>query len=259
MDFLNKVINCRPKEGEIAIFWLGQAGFIIKYDEDKIIAIDPYLSNCVERIWGFKRLMMPVISPRDIEADILIATHHHEDHLDIDAIPFIMACKKTRLYGSKTAVEICKGMKIPDDRLTAMVPGDEIKTGNVTIKSVYADHGALAPDAIGILLAIKDIKVYITGDTAYRPQHMKEAIQAKPDIVIMPINGEFGNLNGEDAAKMARDTGAKAAIPGHYWMFKEHNGNPQEFENKMKEYAPACKIKFMCQGEEYRYESTSQI
>lgn len=259
MDFLNKVMNCRPTGGEIAIFWLGQAGFIIKYDEDKVIAIDPYLSNCVERIWGFKRIMMPIISPMDIEADILLVTHHHEDHLDVDSIPFLMECKKTKLYGPNTVIEICKGMKIPEDRLTKMAIGDEITAGNVTIKALYADHGELAPDAIGMLLTIKGIKIYITGDTAYRPEYMQDAKQAKPDIIIMPINGAFGNLGPESAAKMARDFEAKVAIPGHYWMFKEHNGNPQEFENKMKEYAPQCMIKFMCQGEEYRYESTSQI
>ncbi|HBE78465.1 MAG TPA: hypothetical protein DDW65_11925 [Firmicutes bacterium] len=253
MDFLIKLLNSRPRKNEIALFWLGQAGFVIKDSDEKVIVVDPYLSDCVERIWGYKRLMMPVISPNDLKADIIIATHHHEDHLDIDAIPILMSNSKTQLFGSKTAVKICQEIKIEPQRLQALSPGDVRTIDDVEIHAVYADHGEMAPDAIGFILTVKGIRIYFTGDTAYRPLEMECAMKSNPDILIFPINGAFGNLNAEEAAKLASQVKARITIPSHFWTFAEHFGDPYEFEAKMKEYSPDCQRVILCQGEEFRY------
>ena len=40
----------------VGICFLGQAGFIFKTPDHQLIAVDPYLSNCCERYFGFKSL-----------------------------------------------------------------------------------------------------------------------------------------------------------------------------------------------------------
>ena len=49
--------------GELAIYWLCQAGFAFKSSSDEVVYIDPYFSDVVERLIGFKRMMAcPVLA-----------------------------------------------------------------------------------------------------------------------------------------------------------------------------------------------------
>ena len=69
-----------------SLFFLGQAGFIIKSKNGKLLTIDPYLSNCVENVEGhvgFKRLLPVILEPNDIVFDYIITTHFHKDHFDL--------------------------------------------------------------------------------------------------------------------------------------------------------------------------------
>ena len=77
--------------GKTSIFFLGQAGFIIKSRKGTLIGIDMYLSDCVERMDGFKRLMPKILEPDDIIFDAVVTTHFHFDHYDIDSIPVLMS------------------------------------------------------------------------------------------------------------------------------------------------------------------------
>jgi len=249
MDLACRICSIHPKDGEIALFWLGQAGFVIKDGEGRLIAVDPYLTDCVERAFGFKRMIPKIIAPYELEPDILIATHDHLDHLDADAVPILMANGKTRLIGSVTAVNKCLDMGLDKNRLIAMKPGDQGNFCGIAVEALPADHGELAPDALGILLTLEGTRIYFTGDTAYGPEIVKAGEQSKPDVIILPINGEYGNLNSEEAALLARDVGAKTAVPCHFWTFMEHRGDPQEFAAAMKRHAPGCGVKFLCQGE----------
>ena len=49
-----------------------------------------------------------------------------------------------------------------------VLKSDEEWTGNgIKIKAIYADHGDLAPTAIGMLIDIEGIKIYHSGDTCF--------------------------------------------------------------------------------------------
>lgn len=95
----------RLRKNEIAIFWLGQAGFIIKDYDENIVVIDPYLTDCGERIRGFKRLTPKLLSPGELEPDIYITTHIHFDHFDFDAVPIVSSCPWTKFFGPQTCVD----------------------------------------------------------------------------------------------------------------------------------------------------------
>lgn len=57
-----------------------------------------------------------------------------------------------------------------------------------------------------------------------------------PDVALVPINGNqpergvAGNLNGVEAARLAKAIGARLAIPHHYDMFEFNSATPDEFE-----------------------------
>jgi L-ascorbate 6-phosphate lactonase len=74
------------------------------------------------------------------------------------------------------------------------------------------------------------------------------------DIVLPPINGAFGNLDGAEAARLAHDARAKVVIPCHFWMFPLHYGSPAEFLEACQEFAPEVKAVLMTQGELFVYQ-----
>jgi len=248
MTLFNRIHTTRVPDGSIGIFWLGQAGFVIKDSAGHTAAIDPYLTNCCERVFGFKRLSPELITPSELMTDVVFSSHDHLDHFDVDAMPIIMSNKDTSFIGSKPAAEKYLKMGLCEERLTEIGVGQTVDIGWASFTGVFADHGELSPDAIGTLICIGNLMIYYTGDTAYRPEEMREVINKQPDIIIMPINGAYGNLNAEEAAMLARDTKAKMAIPCHFWTFAVHGGDPQTFDDAMKRIAPDCHAEIMAQG-----------
>jgi L-ascorbate 6-phosphate lactonase len=76
----------------------------------------------------------------------------------------------------------------------------------------------------------------------------------RPDVLIPCINGDFGNMDAEEAAQMTRLVNPKAVIPSHFWMFVEQNGQPAVFLNRCKELAPQTQTVLMKPGEELLFK-----
>ncbi|MHB9033432.1 MAG: MBL fold metallo-hydrolase [Anaerolineae bacterium] len=241
--------------GHLAIFWLAQAGFVYKTASNQVIYIDPYLSDYVYRMFGFKRLMGTPIEAEEVDADYVVSTHAHGDHLDLDALPILARVPRLRFIGAPDCTPEYAKMGLPRDKYLQIDQGATLQFGGFSLTGVYADHGPHTPHALGIILESEGIKVWQAGDTAYRPDMMQPIFQMHPDIVIPPINGAFGNLDGVDAARLAHDANAKIAIPCHFWMFAEHNGNPMQFVKACQELAPSVKPLLMSQGEMLIYPS----
>ena len=83
------MLNADVPGGSLALWWLGQAGFAFKTAAGRIVYLDPYLSDAVERLHGFKRLSLPPLAAEEVRADLVVLTHEHADHLDPDALPII--------------------------------------------------------------------------------------------------------------------------------------------------------------------------
>ena len=257
--FADKVRNTQVGTGELAIFWISQAGFVYKTPGGTVIYVDPYLTDCVHRMlpdygYGFRRIMGTPIEVEEVEADYLVSTHSHPDHFDYDAIPVLVKDPRVHFVGSTDCKAEYEKLDVPEDRYMIFEEGQTIEFEDWTLTGVYADHGELAPDALGVVLTVGDIRVWQVGDTAYRPEKWQSVFDMGIDVIIPPINGAFGNLDGVEAAKLANDAGAKVAIPCHFWMFVEHNGDPAQFMEACKEHAPDVQPRLMTQGELLLYE-----
>ena len=73
MTLSDRIQTAHAPDGGIAIFWLGQAGVVIKDSTGHTVAIDPYLTDCCERAFGFKCLSPKLISPSKMKVDIVVA------------------------------------------------------------------------------------------------------------------------------------------------------------------------------------------
>lgn len=255
-NFAQRVRDLKVEHGSLAIFWIAQAGFVFKTPEGKVIYIDPYLSNCVHRMlsheaYGFKRIIPAIIEPEEVEADLVASTHSHPDHFDYDAIPVLARNPQIRFAGAPDCRAEYEKLGIPPNRWEILEAGQTLDFGEFKLSGVPADHGELAPDALGILLQVGDIRVWHVGDTAYRHDLWQEVFRMGIDVIIPPINGAFGNLDGMQAALLAQASGARLAIPSHFWMFAEHGGSPAQFLDACKIHAPAVTSLLMSVGELY--------
>jgi len=255
-DIASMIASRRVVPGQLAIWWLCQAGFAFKTSSDQVVYIDPYFSDVVERLIGFKRMMTCPLRPEDANADLLICTHEHLDHMDTDALPVLAQNVRTQFAGPIECINAFSKLGIPAERCHLLEEGKKITLGGVEINPVFADHGELAPDALGLVLDFSGIKVYHTGDTAYRPGQFRAAIDMRPDILIPCINGRFGNMDAHEAALLTQVAAPPVVIPSHFWMFIEQNGEPGVFLAQCKELAPESRALVIKPGEEYLFEKT---
>ncbi len=207
---------------QIALFYLGQAGFCIKTPGNKLIVIDAYLSDACERMFGFKRMIPPVLEAEEMDADLYLSTHSHADHLDPDSLPVIAKNGKTFFIGPPDCEEGYISNNLPGSRYNILKEGEEWEGNGIRIKAVFADHGELAPDAVGLLIETGGVKIYHCGDTCFSPDKIKTSLNSDVDIMIAPINGQYGNMNAKEACSLAAIVKPKLVIACHFWMFLEH-------------------------------------
>lgn len=247
---------------EIGIFYLGQAGFVIQSPRGKRIVIDAYLSHAAERLFGFKRMIPAVVKPGEVKADFWLSTHEHIDHLDLDVLPAVSEHFETFFIGALDCEKHYKKLGFPQTRYSILSEGEEWSDGDFTIRAVYADHGELAPDAVGYLLEMDGVRIYHTGDTAFRPEEIIASLKSDVNIMVAPINGQFGNMNAQEACELAAIIKPEYIIPSHFWMFLEHvgaagSGDPSTFLLEAGGLPSSIKAKVMAPGELWKYKSNN--
>lgn len=241
--FLNKsgveaLADIKVEQGTLLINWLGQAGFLFKTPKGAILCIDPYLSNSVEKHDGAesRRMWFPSFSMENFKPDAVICTHDHLDHTDPETLPLIASYSNAGFFGPEESCEHMLKMNINPARITKVEVGKEYSVKDAEFKPVYARHTS---GSIGVIVAVDRINIYITGDTEYCSE-LLDISHDKPDLLITCINGKYGNLDADEALKVADGLGVKAVIPMHYGLLPSNTVNPQEFVRKCSEKGISC-------------------
>jgi L-ascorbate 6-phosphate lactonase len=246
-DIHNIRQNVHLKDHEILIYWLGGYGFVLKFPTGQILCMDPYLSDCVERIAGFRRLSLAPISADQLQSDILTITHDHPDHLDVDSIQDILRQNPNcAVVAGSSCENYLKELKTTP--ITILKAGQSVSFGEIAIEAIDADHGKLCKDAIGFLIRFRKRSLYFTADTCLNKNVLASAIQSRPEIIIPNINPTFGNLSEIGAASLVALCGSSIAIPGHFWLFAEHGGDPAAFQEQVHRLSPTTKVVLMTPG-----------
>ncbi len=235
-----------PKEGSVIVYWLGGAGFVFKFATGEVICIDPYLSDCVERMFGFRRLSLAPIQPEDLRFDYLLLTHDHMDHMDVDSFETLVKANPGCHIIAPECCEDFLNSKGIAYKLT--YPAITHKCGSIQVEATKADHGELCSSAVGFLMTFANHTLYFTGDTGYNETFMSPIIAAKPDIVIPCINGAYGNLSEDESSTLVAKCQAKTTIPAHFWLFAEHGGNPETFRTQVAAKSPQTQVLLLTPG-----------
>jgi len=255
------IASLKVDRRSLGVFWLGQAGYVLKTSRNQLIYIDAYLTNMCESLPGggvaAKRLIPSPLDVFELTRGLMCFTHRHQDHMDDEAIAILAKSAPAVVYAGPVSCTraMTSELGVPEDRIRLLQVGSVCEFDGYTIRAVFADHGDSEPDAVGILLEVDGIRVYHTGDTAYRPERMGEVRTLKPQVILACINGTYGNLDAIEAARLADDVGAKAAIPCHYWFFVAQNlraeGTPAAFLDACKAHAPHAEPVILAIGEPF--------
>lgn len=177
--------------------------------------------------------------------NILIITHKHGDHFDIDTVKSIYDRCDSHIITVKEVSEILTKINIKSEIINL---NQIIDIGDFSIKGIKAKHIVEGEniDTVGILLKNRKSKntIYFTSDTLYLEE------KPKADIVILPINNRGVAMGFDDAFKFLNDIDPKIGIPVHYDGEKDKHINPIEFAERFKDN----KIKIQILGFQDRIE-----
>lgn len=227
-----------PGDG-LALWWLGQSGFLIKHRLGRIL-LDPYLSDSLTKKYAATdrphvRMTRRAVSPSSLTGVHLVtSSHNHTDHLDAETlIPLIDANPGIKLLIPEANREFaCQRLGIPMEYPLGLCDGQSISVEGIGIHALPAAHNQIDRDFLdrchylGYVLLLDDMSIYHSGDTLRYPGMVELLKPFNIDIALLPINGNrperrvAGNLFGDEAAQLALDCGAKLVIPCHYDMFQ---------------------------------------
>ena len=188
------------------------------------MCIDPYLSDAVEEFTGKKRIVPPPIRAEDINANAVVCTHNHLDHLDIKIIDKLLP---TVFFAPSDCKNILKECGAGD--IAQFNEGDKAVVGDIGLEAVYANHTV---PAIGIIVTCEGKKLYFSGDTYY-DKKLENLKEYNIDYAFICINGKLGNMNVDEAVYLTKKIHPNIAIPNHYGMFLENTEDPMPFLNQL--------------------------
>ncbi|CAA7623408.1 Predicted Zn-dependent hydrolase of the beta-lactamase fold [Candidatus Terasakiella magnetica] len=222
--------------GTLALWFLGQNGWMIKSPEGRVVAVDPYLSdscNPSRRGLDLARRVPVLIAPEALEADLLVCTHSHKDHADpVTLCACARSGRVTAFLGPGDTQAVFADAGITESQRLLSWPNHVTELGDLRLTGTFAlptDGGDLTHMGF-VVQAGQGPKLWITGDTAWCDLLAEGGAKHAPDAVIVPINGGYANLSHWEAAELVRRVGPAQAIPCHWDMFADNSCPPHMFE-----------------------------
>ncbi len=220
----------------IAVWYLGQNGFLLKDATGPLIGIDLYLSNrCAVAFpdlpFRLDRQLPVFIEPEDLDIDVFLTTHSHDDHADPETIRRMKKTPSTRFLGPLDSMRVYRACGVPDSSCRLLHPGETVALdGATTVQATFAiPTDATDLNHTGILLQFANgIRFYNTGDTAYA-ERLAALLPEEVDICAICINGRFHNLAPAEAAGIVKAIRPRVVVPCHYDLMVNNTGSPQAF------------------------------
>jgi L-ascorbate metabolism protein UlaG (beta-lactamase superfamily) len=242
---------------KVEILWLGQSAFKITTPTGKVIITDPWLTLNPKTPPEYKDLT------KLGRVDVILVSHAHYDHFyDAPALAKMHNVPITGPAGMNQALltlGVLPAALLPrfnKGGTTSPFPGIKItathaehsseltwrsaanNNGTPLIGHLPSDKDETIPggEPIGFVIEMENgFKIYHAGDTGLFGDMKMIGEYYKPDLVMLPIGGNF-TMDPKDAAYATREMlKPKYAIPMHYGAHPLGVGTPKEFMDALGE------------------------
>jgi L-ascorbate metabolism protein UlaG (beta-lactamase superfamily) len=242
----------QPSSGKVEILWLGQSVFKITTPTGKVIVTDPWLTPNPKTPPEYKDLA------KLGRVDVILVSHAHYDHF-FDA-PALSKMHNVPIIGpagmnqTLLTLGVLPAQMLPrfnKGGTTSPAPGIKITATHAEHSSELtwrnsAKNGGKPPlighlptaedetvpggEPIGFIIELENgLKIYHAGDTGLFGDMKMIGEYYKPDLVMLPIGGNF-TMDPKDAAYATREMlKPKYAIPMHYGAHPLGVGTPQQY------------------------------
>ncbi|MBI5183504.1 MAG: MBL fold metallo-hydrolase [Nitrospinae bacterium] len=190
------------------IKWLGHATFRIT--GEKKIYIDP---------WKIK--------DKD-EADIILISHSHYDHLSVPDVEKVQGDNSVIITTTDSVSKL-------SGKIRTLLPREKVEVDGVIIEGVssYNVNKKFHPKSnnwLGFIININKKRIYYAGDTDYIPE-MRDLMDI--DIALLPVGGTY-TMTGEEAANAANVFKPRLAIPSHWGDIVGSRKDAESFKRLFK-------------------------
>jgi len=245
----------RPPPGELRLYWLGQAGFVIESHRLRWL-IDPYLSDSLANKYRGTRFdhvrMMPApVRPKELPPlDAVLCTHRHTDHMDPDTLQPLAAAQPALRFVVPAASrdDALKRCSVTKERLILAHAGRPIALdSSVTVEPIASAHETFSVNAacdhewMGYVMTIEGIRIYHSGDCIPYDGLPDLLRKRSIDVALLPVNGrdatrQAGNIPGNFTLDEATELCRQAAIPHmvahHYGLFAFNTISATEIDRR---------------------------
>ncbi len=269
-----------PPAWALAVQYHCQASLAIKAPGTTLY-IDPWYSDHLDRVsagqpFASHRLHPSPLAPADVtNADYVLITHDHLDHLDPGTIPDLLAASpRARIIAPQAACAHLRVLGVALDRLTTIrIPtGDTLSQeylfDGVALTAIKGTHDGFDDDPehgypwLGYIVRANGVTVFHSGDTQAYDGQVAALAPFGVDVACLPINGGTyrtrgkgfkGNLDYQEAADLGVAIGADWIIPIHYGALSENDEKGSRFVDYIEERYPAQRFHLLRQGETIMY------
>jgi L-ascorbate 6-phosphate lactonase len=255
----------------LELWWLGQAGFRLRDPAGgPVVFCDPFLTPNANRRW-----QAPVDDAALAQADIILVSHEHGDHLDRPALRAAAARAGSRfslVVPRPLLAELSADLGLPRERLVGAQPDEPLELAGLRINPVPARHGVHVADAysfgeelsaglvryLGYVVEVAGVRVYHSGDCSPYPGQAERLRALRPHVALLPINGRdffretendiVGNMDPREAARLAHDIGVELLVPMHWELFAGNRGYPGDLLAYVEATFPDLSVLVMGRG-----------
>jgi len=245
---LAEMASVADDDPRLHVWWLGQSGYLFQQAGARLL-VDAYLSDSLTRKYAdtdkpHVRVTERCIAPEHLtRIPLVLSTHQHTDHFD-EATLDPMADANSNLQIVVPAGVLAQAqsrLPCPSVLWTALNDGEVVNAHGWRVTGVAAAHNHIERDEagrckfLGFVIQRGGFSIYHSGDTLLHDGLVPALKPFACDLALVPINGNkperrvAGNLNPHEAANLARDIGARIAVPHHYDMFEFNTADPAEF------------------------------
>jgi len=189
----------KTAKGDLQITFIGHGSLMFAFG-GKTIHVDPF-----SRLTDYSKLP---------QADMILLTHEHRDHLDLKALEHLRA-DKTKIILTKNCAQQVKGGIIMQNGDVKTVDGLKIEAVPAyNLVHMRSEGVPFHPkgNGNGYVITFGDMRIYVAGDTENIPE-MKQLKDI--DVAFLPMNLPY-TMTPEMVADAARAFKPKVLYPYHY-------------------------------------------